>query len=168
LTRALGSTFSPRRHLRRLLHRIRQIVSAARAPNGGVAGPFHPSVNPSEAEQFETFACVYHKLVLVAPWGKITVSGGDALISTDFKTLTIAAPSSPTSTTLQQRGWTLHLAAGAKVVPGPKKSGSYLVLPPQPDERSHAALATQSRSAGSPERTAREGSHLRYIRSSTR
>jgi hypothetical protein len=91
---------------------------------------FTINFNPSEVEQFESFGSVYHKLVLVTPWGKITVSGGDALISTDFKTLTVVAPSSPVGTTLHGNSWTLQLAAGAKVVPDPKRPGSYIIVPP--------------------------------------
>ena len=91
---------------------------------------FNITFNPSEVEQFENLGSVYHHLSINAAWGSITVSAGDALISPDFKTLTVAAPSSVAGTTLQGKHWVLRLSPGAKIVANADKPGSYVVTLP--------------------------------------
>jgi hypothetical protein len=90
---------------------------------------FSINFNPSEVEQFENFGSVYHNLTINAQWGSITVADGDALISPDFKILTVAAPLSVTGATLRGTHWILQLSSGAKIVPDLNKPGSYLVTP---------------------------------------
>jgi hypothetical protein len=91
---------------------------------------FNITFNPSDVEQFEDLGSVYHNLTVNAPWGSITVSGGDALISSNFKVLTVAAPPSEAGTTLKGKRWILRLSPGARVVPEPNRPGSYVVTPP--------------------------------------
>lgn len=91
---------------------------------------FNINFNPSDVEQFESFGSVYHRVTINAPWGSITVSGGDALISQDFKTLIVAAPPSTTGATLQGKNWVLQLSPGSKIIPDPNKPGSYVATPP--------------------------------------
>jgi hypothetical protein len=91
---------------------------------------FNITFNPSEVEQFENLGSIYHNLSINAPWGSITVSGGDALISPNFKVLTVAAPSSVAGSTLQGNHWILRLSPGAKIVADAEKRGSYVVTLP--------------------------------------
>ena len=70
---------------------------------------------------------MYHTLTVTAPWGEVDVEGGDAMISKDFRALTIAAPSGLQGKTLSGSGYTLHLAPGYAVTPDPQKAGSYVV-----------------------------------------
>ncbi|HEY2476746.1 MAG TPA: hypothetical protein VGI19_18340 [Candidatus Cybelea sp.] len=91
---------------------------------------FNITFNPSDVEQFENLGSVYHNLTVNAPWGSITVSSGDALISPDFKLLTVAAPPTLAGPTLEGKHWVLRLSPDAKIVPDAGKPGSYLVTPP--------------------------------------
>lgn len=100
-----------------------------------IAGPtialpmtgFSISFNPRDIEAVDPYGSVYHTLKVTAPWGAITVSGGDAMIDKDFHVLTIAAPPAVSGSAVHGQGWTLTLAPGYAVVPDPKKSGSYIV-----------------------------------------
>ena len=88
---------------------------------------FKISFNPSTLTPLGRYGSVYHRVMLSAPWGRITVVHGDALIDAKFTTLTVAAPASVAGRTLQRRGWVLKLAPGATVRPDPAKPGSYVV-----------------------------------------
>jgi hypothetical protein len=88
---------------------------------------FRIRFDPRDIETFAPNGSVYHSLTLSAPWGTITVSGGDAMISNDFRFLTVAAPSDVRGSTMKGEGWTLALAPGYSLVSNPEKSGSYIV-----------------------------------------
>lgn len=91
---------------------------------------FNITFNPSDVEQFENLGSVYHNLTVNAPWGSISVSNGDALISPNFKVLTVAAPPALTGRALAGKHWVLRLSPDAKIVPDAGKPGSYLVTLP--------------------------------------
>ncbi|MHB8230478.1 MAG: hypothetical protein ACYDG0_06775 [Vulcanimicrobiaceae bacterium] len=88
---------------------------------------FKISFNPGKVERFDRYGSVCHHLMVSAPWGTIVVSHGDALIAGDFSALTVAGPSSLAGSTLRGTGWVLTLTPGTKIVPDPKKPGSYTV-----------------------------------------
>lgn len=89
---------------------------------------FNISFNPRDIEAFGSHGSVYHTLTVKAPWGGITVSGGDAMIDADFHTLTVTAPANASGSSITGQGWKLDLKPGYAVVPDPDKAGSYTVL----------------------------------------
>ena len=88
---------------------------------------FKISFNPSTLTHLGRYGSVYRRVMLSAPWGRITVTHGDALIDATFTALTVAAPPSVAGRTLKGRGWVLRLSPGATVRPDPAKPGSYVV-----------------------------------------
>jgi hypothetical protein len=88
---------------------------------------FKISFNPSTLTPLGRYGSVYHRVRLSAPWGRITVTHGDALIDATFTMLTVAAPASVAGRTLHGRGWVLKLAPGTTVRPDPRKPGSYVI-----------------------------------------
>ena len=88
---------------------------------------FKISFNPSTLTHLGRYGSVYHRVMLSAPWGRITVAHGDALIDATFTALTVAAPASVAGRTLKGRGWVLRLSPGATVRPDPTKPGSYVL-----------------------------------------
>jgi len=116
----------------------RQAARDSKYRNELVTGPtlrlpmqhFKISFNPSEVERFGRYGSVYHHLMVSAPWGTIVVSNGDAMIDADFRTLTVAAPSSLVGSRLRGPRWVLTLTPGTKIAPDPKKPGSYTVTRP--------------------------------------
>lgn len=114
----------------------RQVARGVRYRAELVTGPtlclpltrFKIGFNPSNLQRLGRYGSVYHRVMVTAPWGSITVSHGDALIAADFSALTVVAPSSRTGPTLHGSGWTLRLSPATKIVPDPKKRGSYTVV----------------------------------------
>ncbi len=90
---------------------------------------FKIDFNPSTVEPFGGYGSVYHHVRVIAPWGTIVVSNGDAMIAGDFSALTVASPSSLSGSTLRGTGWVLTLAPRTKIVANPRKPGSYTVAP---------------------------------------
>ncbi len=88
---------------------------------------FKISFNPSNLERLGRYGSVYHRVMLSAPWGRISVSHGDALIDRSFSTLTVAAPRTLSGRKLHGHGWVLTLSGRAKIVSDPRKPGSYTV-----------------------------------------
>ena len=88
---------------------------------------FKISFNPSTLTHLGRYGSVYRRVMLSAPWGRITVTHGDALIDATFTALTVAAPPSVAGRTLKGRGWVLRLSPGATVRPDPTKPGSYVL-----------------------------------------
>lgn len=87
----------------------------------------HITFNPRDIETLEPYGSVYHTLTVAAPWGTITVHGGDAMITKDFHFLAVAAPREISGRALRGSGWTLDLADGYEVVPDSGRRGSYVV-----------------------------------------
>lgn len=77
---------------------------------------FHIRFNPRDIETLESYGTVYHTVSVTAPWGSIDVAGGDALVTTDFKTLYLVAPTEHTGRVIVGKGWTLRLAQGYAIV----------------------------------------------------
>lgn len=88
---------------------------------------FNITFNPREVEAFAPHGSVYHTVTVSAPWGTITVSGGDAMISQDFSVFSVVAPADTSGGVVHGNGWTLNLTAGYAVVPDPQKPGSFTV-----------------------------------------
>lgn len=78
---------------------------------------FHITFNPRDIETLAPYGTVYHTLTLSAPWGSVTVRGGDALISSDFKSLRIEAPQNPRGSVATGSGWKLRLAPDYTIAP---------------------------------------------------
>ena len=83
--------------------------------------------NPRDIETFAQYGTVYHTLTLKAAWGTLDVSGGEAMISKDFTYVRVASPRGLEGTRLRGQGWTVTLAAGYRIVPDPRRAGSYTV-----------------------------------------
>jgi len=88
---------------------------------------FHIRFDPRDIETLDGFGSVYHTLSVAAAWGSIDVTGGDALIAADFKTLRVRAPATHAGDVVRGVGWTLRLAPGYTIVPDPKRKGSFIV-----------------------------------------
>ena len=88
---------------------------------------FKIGFNPSTLNHLGRYGSVYHRVTVSAPWGRIAVSHGDALIDSKFSALTVAAPRSLSGRTLHGRGWVLRLSSGTRIVSDPSKLGSYTV-----------------------------------------
>ena len=88
---------------------------------------FNLSFNPTDLDRLGRYGSIYHSLMVSAPWGRITVSPGDALINSKFSSLTVAAPTALSGRTLRGHRRVLRLSSGTKVVPDPTKPGSYAV-----------------------------------------
>lgn len=84
--------------------------------------------NPSNLVPLGEAGTVYPTMHVIDDWGSITVDGG-ALMASDWKTLTLAAPDSGAREgKLRGKGWTMELAPGWQPVPGPRK-GDRTVAP---------------------------------------
>ena len=88
---------------------------------------FKISFNPSTLNRLGRYGSVYHRVTVSAPWGRISVSHGDALIDPKFSALTVAAPRTLSGRTLHGRGWVLRLSSNAKIISDPSKPGSFTV-----------------------------------------
>lgn len=78
--------------------------------------------DPHDVHPFDTLGTVYEKITVSDVWGKIVVDRG-ALISGDFSTLTVVAPS---GSTVFSDSWALTLAPGWRVAPG-RRDGDFVV-----------------------------------------
>ncbi|MGN2244265.1 hypothetical protein ACFWZU_12220 [Frateuria sp. GZRR33] len=77
--------------------------------------------NPSNLVPLGDAGTVYPTMQVIDDWGSITVDGG-ALMAPDWTLLTVAAPEGePGDDELHGQGWTMKLAAGWRVAPGPRK-----------------------------------------------
>jgi len=90
-------------------------------------GKFQMSFNPSQLVPLEGVGTVYPTLTVIGPWGKLDVHKA-ALITFDFKQVSVAAPFKAEATTLTGDGWELHLNAGWKAVNGNRKGDWRLLL----------------------------------------
>ncbi|HEY1977616.1 MAG TPA: hypothetical protein VGG89_13775 [Candidatus Baltobacteraceae bacterium] len=89
---------------------------------------FHIRFDPRDIETLDRFGTVYHTVSVAAPWGSLDVTGGNALVTTDFKTVRVAVPNLPGGRVIGGTGWRLKLAPGYRIVADPRRSGSYTVL----------------------------------------
>lgn len=89
---------------------------------------FHIRFDPRDIETLDRFGTVYHTVSVAAPWGSLDVTGGDALVTTDFKTVRVEAPNVRSGNVIRGTGWTLKLAPGYRIAADPHRNGSYTVL----------------------------------------
>lgn len=75
--------------------------------------------NPSNLLALGELGTVYPTMRITDEWGILEVSAG-ALMSPDWKQVTVAAPSEPSARPLRGAGWTLQLAQGWHLVRGPR------------------------------------------------
>ncbi len=87
------------------------------------AGKFNYGFDPNNLVPLPDAGTVYPTMHASDAWGTLEVQDG-ALLSTDFKNLTVAAPGNTAGTHMQGPGWKLELAAGWSLVPA-AKAGSY-------------------------------------------
>ena len=90
-------------------------------------GRFNFTYKPTEVDHFGSYGSVYHHLKVNAAWGTIVASHGNVLINRNFSVLTVAAPARQLGATVHGNGWVLTLSPGTKIVPDPRKPGSYTI-----------------------------------------
>ncbi|MDE2462416.1 MAG: hypothetical protein KGO02_01690 [Alphaproteobacteria bacterium] len=88
---------------------------------------FRISFNAKYTERLGHYGSVYHHVTISAPWGRIVVSHGDAIINEAFSTLSVATPARLTGPTVHGDGWVLMLSRQARIIRDPKRPGSYTV-----------------------------------------
>ncbi len=84
--------------------------------------------NPQTLVGFDSTWTVYPTGSFSAPWGSLNVTDGGALVSNDFHTIHIAAPttaSAPDARTVKGDGWVLTLAPGWSLTVNVARPGSY-------------------------------------------
>lgn len=84
------------------------------------------SFNPNNVMPVEKLGTIYEAIKIIDVWGTITVSKG-ALISNDYKKLTVSAPSKREGQPLQGEGWTMELKPGWELKPG-EREGDWLLV----------------------------------------
>jgi hypothetical protein len=82
--------------------------------------------NPNNLIPLEKLGTVYPTLNVIDVWGSITVKDG-ALLSPDFKTLTLSAPTDPHSQPPSGPGWQLELKANWQLQPG-SRTGDWKIV----------------------------------------
>jgi hypothetical protein len=82
---------------------------------------FNMQMDPYDVHPFENHGTVYERITISDEWGKIVVDKG-ALISSDFKTLTVVAPPAG--------AWTLDLAPGWRMAPATRPGDSVVQKAP--------------------------------------
>ena len=90
-----------------------------------VPKPERFSFNPSTLISLGSAGTVYPTFHAISAWGTLDVKDG-VLVPTDFSSASLAAPKNTNGPHLEGPGWTIDLASGWLVVPGPKPS-SYLL-----------------------------------------
>jgi hypothetical protein len=83
------------------------------------------SFNPSTLISLDSAGTVYPTFHAVSDWGTLDVKDG-VLVPRDRSGATLAAPKDTNGPHLEGPGWTIDLASGWSVVPGPKP-GSYVL-----------------------------------------
>lgn len=81
--------------------------------------------NPGNLQPLADQGTVYPTMRIVDVWGVLTVAKG-ALLSSDWKQVTITAPRDPAAQALAGEGWTLELKPGWHIRPAPR-AGSFVV-----------------------------------------
>jgi hypothetical protein len=89
--------------------------------------------NPSNLQPLGDQGTVYPTLRIVDVWGVLTVSKG-ALLSSDWKQVTVTAPSDVAARPAEGEGWTLELKTGWSVALGPR-AGSFILAEQEPGSR---------------------------------
>ncbi len=82
--------------------------------------------NPGNLVALEPLGTVYPDIRIVDVWGVLTVSRGGALMSSDFRKITVAAPPKADGRDIEGDGWTLELKEGWSVTPA-ERDGSFVL-----------------------------------------
>lgn len=90
-----------------------------------VPKPERFSFSPSTLISLGSAGTVYPTFHAISAWGTLDVKDG-VLVPTDFSSASLAAPKDTNGPHLEGPGWTIDLASGWLVVPGPKP-GSYVL-----------------------------------------
>jgi hypothetical protein len=94
---------------------------------------FNYSFNPNQLVPLGDLGMVYPTLTASGPWGTLELTGGALMTPQDLR---IPAPENPSARPLKGDGWTLNLAPGWIVSPGPRTGDHRLVKeaaePPKP------------------------------------
>lgn len=77
--------------------------------------------NPNTLVAFGPDGTVYPTGSFSAAWGSLEVEGGGALVAPDFTLLRLPAPRDSAGPVIHGEGWTLKLAAGWSLGPGPRQ-----------------------------------------------
>jgi hypothetical protein len=84
------------------------------------------SFDPNTIQPLESHGTVYPSLKVIDAWGILTVKQG-ALISADFKKVTVSAPSAPATKPMRGEGWELELKEGWALKKGPRE-GDWIII----------------------------------------
>ena len=76
--------------------------------------------NPNTLVSMPPEGTVYPTGSFSAEWGSLDVTGGGALVASDYRTLRVTAPADTAGRTIHGEGWTLQLAPGWSIRPGPR------------------------------------------------
>ena len=87
------------------------------------------SFDPRSVQPLGDAGTVYPSIRVSDTWGILEVSTGGALMSGDFKMITVPLPGGLGSEDLHGDGWSLDLAEGWHFKPG-KRRGDYVVVGP--------------------------------------
>jgi hypothetical protein len=91
----------------------------------------HVDFDPRNLMPLGAAGTVYPTLHVIDDWGSIEVDGG-ALMASDWSLLTVAAPEGGARAgTLHGKGWTLKLAPGWQLAPGPRPGDRTLARVPR-------------------------------------
>ena len=88
--------------------------------------------NPMALTPFPPHGTYYPTGTFTAPWGKIQVDSGGALVTPDNRSVRVPVPSSfhpsdAPGAAIQGNGWALKLSPGWRIIPA-RKAGSFLVV----------------------------------------
>jgi hypothetical protein len=86
--------------------------------------------DPNTLVPFGDAGTIYPTGTFSAPWGKLEVTEGGALVSPDFTLLRVPAPADTAARPLRGRGWTLELAPGWTIRPARDRPGDFELTPP--------------------------------------
>ncbi len=95
------------------------------------AKDLYRTFNPNSLIPFPPHGTYYPTGTFTAPWGKLEVQSGGALLRPDFTSLRVAAPPDPNARPIRGDGWVLELAPGWTIRPA-GRSGSFALVPPEP------------------------------------
>ena len=83
--------------------------------------------NPQEIEQFGNYGSIYHTVEILDDWGKLVVTGGDALISKNFDQIIVAAPQPKSNAMIVGTKWTVTLAPDFATIDDPDHPKSFII-----------------------------------------
>jgi len=92
--------------------------------------------NPMALTPFPPHGTYYPTGTFTAPWGKLQVDSGGALLAPDNRSVRVPVPSNfhpseSAGAAIQGEGWALHLSNGWKIIPA-RNRGSFLVVRAEP------------------------------------